>query len=198
MYIALNALILTLFSKDLFLTCFFFEISTVCFVFLLFHHGYKSKEALVKFFLYSALNEFLFFFGIGIVYLAYGTFNTELLMINSMDFENYIFLLGLFFIIFSFLFKIGIFPFHFWVVDLYNTAALPIILFISTVPKIAYFYFVWVLLRFFFAFDLFIVNNILFFFILLIVFSLTFSFVKALQEFNFYKLFAYSGIGIIV
>jgi NADH-quinone oxidoreductase subunit N len=55
---------------------------------------------------------------------------------------NYIFLLGLFFILFSFLFKIGIFPFHFWVIDLYTTASLSVILFISTIPKIAYFNFI--------------------------------------------------------
>jgi NADH:ubiquinone oxidoreductase subunit 2 (subunit N) len=112
-FIAMFVLILTLFSKDLFFICFLFEIVTVCFVFLFFHNGFKSKEAIVKFYIYSALNEFLFFFGVAFVYLAYGTFNIELLFVHSGIMYNHLFLIGLFFIIFSFIFKIGIFPFHF-------------------------------------------------------------------------------------
>lgn len=116
---------------------------------------------------------------------------------NDLNF-NYIFLLGLFFIIFSFIFKIGIFPFHFWVVDLYTTASISVILFISTIPKVAYFNFVWLILKFFYSFDDIISEVVLYFFIFLLVFSLLFTFIKAVNEFNFFKLFAYSGIGIIV
>jgi hypothetical protein len=50
---------------------------------LMFHHGYKGKEAILKFFLYSALNEFLFFFGLGIVFLSYNTFNIEAIMVDE-------------------------------------------------------------------------------------------------------------------
>jgi NADH-quinone oxidoreductase subunit N len=119
-------------------------------------------------------------------------------MLHNEVYFNYIFLLGLFFIIFSFIFKIGIFPFHFWVIDLYNTASLSVILFISTIPKIAYFNFIWVILKFFYSFDDIVFDSVLRFFVFLLVFSLIFVFVKAINEFNFFKLFAYSGIGIIV
>jgi NADH:ubiquinone oxidoreductase subunit 2 (subunit N) len=50
-------------------------------------------------------------------------------------------------------------------------------------------------LKFFYSFDSFICDSILYFFIALLVFSLVFVFVKAINEFNFFKLFAYSGIG---
>jgi NADH-quinone oxidoreductase subunit N len=51
------------------------------------------------------------------------------------------------------------------------------------------------LLKFFFSFNYYFTNIFLFFFIFLISFSIFFSFVKAINEFNFFKLFAYSGIG---
>jgi NADH:ubiquinone oxidoreductase subunit 2 (subunit N) len=66
------------------------------------------------------------------------------------------------------------------------------------VPKIAYFYFVWHILRLFFIFDMETINDVCNFFVLLLVFSIAFCFMKTLNEFDFYKLFAYSGIGIIV
>jgi NADH:ubiquinone oxidoreductase subunit 2 (subunit N) len=109
----LHVLSLTLFSKDLFFIGFLFEISTVCFIYLFFSQGFKGKEALVKFFLYSALNECLFFFGIGLCYLSFGTLNLDILLAINFLQLDFGFFLGLVFIFITFLFKIGIFPFHF-------------------------------------------------------------------------------------
>lgn len=50
-------------------------------------------------------------------------------------------------------------------------------------------------MNFFLLFDFFFINYIYIFYIFLFIFSLTFSFIKSIYEFNFYKLFAYSGIG---
>lgn len=60
-FIAIFSFILTLFCSDLFLLCFFFEIASVCLIYLFFYHGFKSKEAVVKFFVYSALMSHCFF-----------------------------------------------------------------------------------------------------------------------------------------
>lgn len=61
LFIAVFCFILTLFTFDLFLTAIYFEVSTVCLVFLFFFYGFKSKEAIVKFFIYSALMSLFFF-----------------------------------------------------------------------------------------------------------------------------------------
>lgn len=60
-FIAIFSFIMTLFCSDLFLLCFFFEIASVCLIYLFFYHGFKSKEAVVKFFVYSALMNHYFF-----------------------------------------------------------------------------------------------------------------------------------------
>lgn len=60
-FICVFILNLILFSRDLFIICFFFEIVTFCFIFLFLNNGIKSKEALLKFFVYSALMSFYFF-----------------------------------------------------------------------------------------------------------------------------------------
>lgn len=72
---------------------------------------------------------------------------------------------------------------------------MPVILFLSTIPKIAYFFFIYRLLFIIGDYDYYIVNFFYLFFIILLFCSIFFSFLKAIIDFDFYKLFAFSSIG---
>jgi NADH-quinone oxidoreductase subunit N len=95
-----------------------------------------SAEAGVKYFILGSLASVLYLFGASYVY---GTFCT--LYLHEISTHEYIAstsgVLGIALIISAFLFKIGAFPFHQWVPDVYQGAPTPTTSIISTLSKIA-------------------------------------------------------------
>lgn len=92
--------------------------------------------------------ELLFLFGISLLYIAVGTLDFfEILKIISVMTQNSatdrFINIALLVIIISLFSKIGIFPFHFYIIDLYRTAHFYAIAIFSTLPKFIYFFYIY-------------------------------------------------------
>lgn len=95
-----------------------------------------SAEAGMKYFILGGLASAMFLYGSALTYGATGTFNLE--SIAGSPF-SYLKLAGLGFIMIGLLFKVGAFPFHGWVPDVYQGAALPVTGFMAAAVKLASF-----------------------------------------------------------
>lgn len=97
-----------------------FEIFLACFYFFFFSTTLRSNEFVLKYFVYSSLIESLFLFGISLIYVSLGTLEfMEILQFLYFSFNfNFLLIFSLFFVLFSFFFKIGLVPFHFYVIDI--------------------------------------------------------------------------------
>lgn len=91
-----------------------------------------SAEAGVKYFILGSLASVIFLFGCSYIYGAFGSlYITE---IFSQGFKNSA-VLGIMLVLTAFLFKVGLFPFHQWIPDVYQGAPMPSTSLISTVSK---------------------------------------------------------------
>ncbi len=112
---------------------------------------YKFNEKLsfmcsIKYTLLSVITSSLLLFGMGLFYLMTGKLSFVGLNL-SID-NDPLFLIGLGFILVSLSFKLSLIPFHLWTPDIYKTAPVPVLTFISTTSKIAIFS---ILLRFLYS-----------------------------------------------
>lgn len=194
-----------LFVSNLFLIYILFEMMTVCLIFMTLMKGLVSNEFVLKYFNFLIFIEILLLFGFCLIYIVFGTLDIiDIYMINIVFNNNYyyfIYYLAFFFIIFSFLFKIGVFPFHFYIADLYRTCNVSTILLFSTLPKFIYFYFLDIFLKIFFYmhnFDSYVffsfMNLLVSFFFFFLIFSLIYANIKIITSVFFMDILAYSSI----
>lgn len=106
-----------------------------------------STEAGLKYFISGSFMSGIYLLGCSIIYSLVGTltFNNLnlLLSIPFSDFlavERNLMVLGMFFIIVFFLFKVSAAPFHFWSPDVYEGSPLCSTIVFSIMPKLAFFY----------------------------------------------------------
>ena len=156
-----------------------------------------SSEAGLKYFISSSLISGVFLLGCAFIYGSYGTLNLHSInILNIIEFsESYQLIInfitfGSFCIIGTFLFKLVIAPFHFWLPQIYDGAPLSATIIFSTLPKIILFT---VFLRFWSAVSplLYFSHTLLFF---IGVFSIFFGLLKALKQKRLKKLYIYSSI----
>lgn len=95
-----------------------------------------STEAGLKYFVLGTFISGFLLMALSFFFVAFGNLNMD--VIKRVDFLLFDYLLGISTLIFitSFLFKLGAFPFHFWVCDVYDGSPLNITCFFSTIPKI--------------------------------------------------------------
>ena len=98
-----------------------------------------SIEAAIKFFVLAALASGFLLYGISMIYGATGTFQLNEIadQILSDGSSPIIVIFGLVFVVCGLAFKLGAVPFHMWVPDIYQGAALPSTLLIGSTPKVA-------------------------------------------------------------
>ena len=98
-----------------------------------------SIEAAIKFFVLAALASGFLLYGISMIYGATGTFQLNEIadQILSDGANPIILVFGLVFVVCGLAFKLGAVPFHMWVPDIYQGAALPSTLLIGSTPKVA-------------------------------------------------------------
>ena len=98
-----------------------------------------SIEAAIKFFVLAALASGFLLYGISMIYGATGTFQLNEIadQILSDGANPIIVVFGLVFVVCGLAFKLGAVPFHMWVPDIYQGAALPSTLLIGSTPKVA-------------------------------------------------------------
>lgn len=130
-------------SNNFFFIFLFIEVVNLCIYTLLglSNHLHKNIECAYKYFVQSAYATMIGLFGLSLIYMSSGTLMiTELsiLLNNNYLNINIITQIGLIFIILSIFFKIGLVPVHIWIGDIYQGSNLITLLFIATIPKIAY------------------------------------------------------------
>lgn len=147
-------------------------------------------EIAYKYFIQSSYVTLIGLFGVSIIYIKTGTlFLSELsFILNSFTIDN-LTLFSFFLIFITFFFKLGLFPLHNWVADLYQNAQLATVAFIGIVPKIAYIY------VFFEVYHLVYHANLAFTFTVLIGFlSIIYGSIMSLYELSLKRLLGYGSI----
>ena len=100
----------------------------------------RAVEAAMKYFVLGALASGVFLFGVSFLFgatrqIAFAGMTSAILV--GQVHAHLMLVFALVFIIAGLIFKIGAAPFHQWVPDIYEGAPLPVVLFISSAPKIA-------------------------------------------------------------
>lgn len=178
---------------------------TVCLIFMVLTKGLRTTEFILKYFNYLIFVEILLLFGFCLFYIVFGTLDIiDILIINIVctgAFDFFIYYISLFLIVFSFLFKIGVFPFHFYIIDLYNNCDFSTILLFSTLPKFIYFYFLDIILKLFlygfkinYFYHSFFLDYLVTFFFMVLVCSLLFANARIIGSFTFMDILAYSSV----
>lgn len=98
----------------------------------------KQMEAGIKYVMFGVISTGAMLFGMSYLYgLTGSTYFTVLVpALREMAGGNSVALLSVLLVLVGFFYKLAIFPFHFWVPDVYEGAANPTTSFIATVPKI--------------------------------------------------------------
>lgn len=156
----------------------------------------QMSEASLKYFILSAFSTGLFLFGTSVIYCFCGTINFTNLhhYLNELSFNTityYLILMGLIFIYCSFLLKLGIAPFHLWVMDVYAGSEYIIILFVTTIPKFAYIFILHYFTQFIFYQYSMVINLLL---ISVGILSICIGIFGAFYQTNIKQLIAFSAI----
>lgn len=142
----------------------------------------KGSEAGLKYFMLGALSSGFYLLGLVVLFLSGYSFDLNDIYTLCLT-EESIVLLSFTLIIISFCFKLSLFPFHFWIPDIYEGSSWDIIALISTLPKISVLsIIIQVLLN---------INLVLTF----CLFSIAIGTIGALNQTKLKRLLAYSGIG---
>ncbi len=101
-----------------------------------------GAEAAMKYFVLGALGSGMLLYGISMLYGASGGFFgfaqiADIAAVQGTD--NQLLVFGLVFVLIGVAFKFGAVPFHMWLPDVYQGAPMPIVLFLSSAPKVAAF-----------------------------------------------------------
>ena len=99
--------------------------------------GKPCLEAAVKYFVLSALSGTVFLYGLSFLFGAGGTLEIKALFENSAIFYHRFFFLGFALVFCGLFFKVALFPFHFWLADVYEGAESPMTVFMATAVKTA-------------------------------------------------------------
>ncbi|HPI41548.1 MAG TPA: NADH-quinone oxidoreductase subunit N [Pseudobdellovibrionaceae bacterium] len=105
------------------------------------HEEKVSKEASFKYFVMGSFSSAIFLYGMALIYGAskttqiYEIFNQSSQLMS----QSPMFLIGLCLVLVGLLFKISVFPFHFWTPDVYQGAPTPHTSYMSTAVKAASF-----------------------------------------------------------
>jgi NADH-quinone oxidoreductase subunit N len=96
----------------------------------------NGAEAAIKFFILNGVGISLILFGMSLLYGATGSIDLNVIK-NAMLTPNLMLEGGLVFVAAGLATKLGLAPFHSWIVDIYSTAPSEVVLFLGSAPKIA-------------------------------------------------------------
>ena len=150
----------------------------------------KSSEAAIKLFILGVLTATLIAYGISLIY---GD-TTTILFSKIALIESKIsigLIIGLIFIFIGLGFKIGAFPFHGWIPDVYEGAPTPVTAYLSIAPKAAA---LCLSLRIAFAMLPDLNTHWVWLIVAISILSMTYGNITAIAQKNMKRLLAYSGI----
>ena len=188
---------LMLMTDNLFTFYLALELQNLCFYIMASLKRYSnfSTEAGLKYFLLGVFSSSILLFGISLIYGILGTLDLReiniLISYEQFNNLNYLLVISLFFFICGLLFKFGSFPFHYWVMDVYEGSPTIVTMFFSIFPKIVLAFFFVKLYFLLFIFDL------RFFSILFLIcglFSIFIGILNAMYQYKIKRFFAYSSI----
>jgi NADH-quinone oxidoreductase subunit N len=147
-------------------------------------------EIAYKYFIQSSYATLVGLFGVSIIYIKTGTlFLSELKFIMASYPIDNILIFAFLLTFITFFFKLGLFPLHNWVADLYQNAHLATVTFIGIIPKIVYIYI------YFEIYHLISQSHFAFFFTVLIGFlSIMYGSILSLYEVSLKRLLGYGSI----
>ena len=156
----------------------------------------SSIEAGLKYFVLGSVAAAILLLGLSFVYISAGSFDFNVILHHSQVLiqNNRLFVLGLSCICIALLFKVAIFPFQFWLPDVYQGSTTPLAAFMSSAVKAS----VLILLLKLVFFGGFITHSgqsLMVLFQWLAILSLIVGHVSALFQDNFKRLLIYSSIG---
>lgn len=100
-----------------------------------------SSEASFKYFLLGSISSAIFIYGASLIWATLGTLQIndmiEIFSTKLVDHSSVTLWMGMVFVVVSLLFKLGIFPFHFWIPDVYQAAPSSIVAWMSSATKTA-------------------------------------------------------------
>lgn len=149
-----------------------------------------TNEAVIKYFLFGALFSSLLILGFSFVYGFFGSLN--LIELNFMFWKND-FMLSFSFLLVtcSFLFKLGLAPFHQWVAEIYEGVDSLVTMFFSFFPKISLLIFLNQLFLHYFFISLNECSNLFFYLSLISIFIGSFF---SLSQIKIKRLLAFSSV----
>ena len=126
-------------SSDLLMTYVSIELVSLTSYALVYRSTAKSAEAAMKYLLFGAVASAVMLYGMSLIYGVAHSFDYDSLSyaFESVSPANYhILVLAIITIMLGFFFKMGAFPMHLWIPDVYEAASTPVVAFYSTAPKI--------------------------------------------------------------
>ena len=199
-------------SVDLFTMFLSLEVQSICLYSLvsLNKRSGSGIEAGIKFFILGATSSVILIFGLSLLYGASGSTNLfhlhnifsysipslPILTFTGVDISylgiyHLKVILGILCFFIGLFFKITIVPFHMWAPDVYEGAPISIVVFISTVPKIAVIYLLCKISGFFFISLNYIWKPL---FIIVGLISIIFGILMAFRQYKIKRFIAYSSI----
>lgn len=115
------------------------ELMSVCFYVLagFLRRRIKSNESAMKYFLLGAFMTGFLLYGMALMYGVTGTTKISIILSQALTLKNPLFYVGFGLFLIGFFFKMGIFPFHMWIPDVYDGAPTIVSGMMSTAGKIA-------------------------------------------------------------
>ena len=183
-------MMLMIFANDILIIFIGLELMSICFYVLagFLRLRQKSNESALKYFLLGAFMTGFILYGITLIYGITGTTNLSTIYFNPKVFTNYVFIVGSGLFVIGFMFKIGVFPFHMWIPDVYDGAPTVVSGMFSTAGKIAA---VGTILPIILALN---IVNFKIVFSIVAVATMMYGNVIALAQSNIKRLLAYSSI----
>jgi NADH-quinone oxidoreductase subunit N len=159
-----------------------------------------KSETTLKYFIISSITSSLFLIGFSYLYYFTGSLNlNEILLFSSffkldlIFFQNQIFIISIFCIILSLIIKLGLFPFHNWLLDLYNGFSYNLIFIMFILQKPILFF---LLFKIYNIFNFIIILNFFILQLILVIsiFSILLGSIGIILQSNIKKFIAYSSL----
>lgn len=149
------------------------------------------SEAAIKYFVLGALSSGILLTGLAFLYICFGSLNFETFEQFSFSLNNSLAFSGCVLFIISILFKLGAFPFHMWLCDVYEGSTVSVTALFSILPKVIILPFLIRIVVMLFSIDFSVLTYFMLFSGLA---SVCFASIAALYQKRVKRLLAYSTI----
>ena len=193
--ISISSIYLLMSSQELISFYFLIEIQSISFYVLASYNrlSKNSIESGIKYFVLSTISSIFILIGFAIIYSISGliSFPDINIFFNDNYSNSLIIYISLLAITSSFLFKLYVVPFHFWIADIYQGAPNSSVLIYSTIPQLVFYFIYFFILKFIFnSFNI----EISYLFLILTILTMSIGIMLALYQIKLKRIIAYSSV----